>query len=149
MNHRSYENTSVPGGRHGPDFPDDLPLARQHVDQTCGVRFLHISAHRAVWRLSHTSLALVVRSYHGRLQAALHLFSVEHDWSVTTLHDTIHHHQQRGGRQDMTDVRLRNTRSGPKHIFRLARIEPQGQTSSPCWPQELTQLSVPNHFAQH
>jgi hypothetical protein len=94
VNHRLYENTGVPGGRHGPALPETLPLDRQHVDQTCGVRVLHISATRAVWRLSHTSLALAVRSYHGRLQAALHLFSVEYDWSILTLHDTIHHHHQ-------------------------------------------------------
>jgi hypothetical protein len=137
VNRRSYENTGI-----------SLPLPHQNVDQTCGVRFLHISATRAVWRLSHTSLALAVRSYHGRLQAALHLFFAKYDWSFTTLHDTIHHHhQQLGGRQDTTDVCcLRNARSGPRYIFRLARNEPQSQTSSPCWPQKLTQLAVPNHF---
>ena len=101
-----------------------------------------------MWRLSHASLALAVRSYHGRLQAALH-FDLSHTTGLSRLCEIAYTTVTKGS----VDVRtwqnvscLRNARSGPKHIFWFARIKSQGQTSSPCWSQKLTQLSVPNHF---
>ena len=94
------------------------------------------------------SLALAVRSYHGRLQVALH-FDLSHTTGLSRLCTIAYTTVTKGS----VDVRtwqnvscLRNARSGPKHISWFARIKPQGQTSSPCWPQKLTPLSVPNHF---
>lgn len=93
------------------------------------------------------SLALAVRSYHGRLQAALH-FDLSHTTGLSRLCTMGYTTVTKGSVNIRTWQNvscLRNARSGPKHIFWLARVKPQGQTSSPCWPQKLTQLAVPNH----